>query len=145
VASPYADPLEMQVMRLAKKAEAGAKFAITQPIFHLERFETWWSEVVRRGLHEKIAILAGIQPLTSAESAKTLVSRRPSPMIPDAILERLSSKTDEKAQRAEGVSIALQTMERLAEVEGLRGFDIRGDGDDDAAMEVIEKSGLELS
>ncbi len=144
VASPYADPLEMQVMRLAKKAKAGAKFVITQPVFDLERFEAWWAEVVGRGLHEKVAVLAGIQPLTSAEEARTLAGRRPSPTVPDAVVERIASKSDAKVQHAEGIAIALQTMERLGGVKGLRGFEIRGDGDDDAALEVIEKSGLGL-
>jgi len=145
VASPYADPLEMQVMRLTKKVAAGARFVITQPIFDLDRFELWWKEVARRGLYEKVAILAGVSPLTSVREATLLADKRPSPMIPAAVLERLSSKTDKKAQRAEGIAIAVETIERLAGVDGLRGFEIRGDGDDDAALEVIEKSGLGLS
>lgn len=145
VGSPYADPLEMQVMRLAKKVAAGARFVITQPIFDLDRFEMWWNEVARRGLYEKVAILAGVTPLTSVADATLLAGKRPSPRIPGSILERLSSKTDEKTQRSEGIAIAMETIERLAGVEGLRGFEIRGDGDDDAALEVIERSGLGLS
>jgi len=145
VASPYADPLEMQAVRLAKKVAAGAKFLITQPIFDLERFETWWQEVTRRGLHEKVAILAGVQPITGVEEATARAGKRPSPMIPEAVLDRLSSKAEGKEQRAEGIAIAAETIERLSGVDGLRGFEIRGDGDDDAAIEVIEKSGLGLS
>lgn len=145
VASPYADPLEMQVMQLAKKVAAGARFVITQPIFDLDRFELWWNAVARRGLCEKVAVLAGVSPLTSVREATLLADKRPSPMIPGAVLERLSSKPDEKTQRAEGIAIAVETIERLAGLEGLRGFEVRGDGDDDAALEVIERSGLRLS
>jgi methylenetetrahydrofolate reductase (NADPH) len=145
VTSPYADPLEMQVMRLAKKVTAGAKFIITQPVFDLERFEEWWAEVSRRGLHGKVAILAGVLPLSNAREATSLAGKWPNPMIPEAILERMSSKKDETAQRAEGIAIAVETIERLARVKGLSGFQIRGQGDDDAAIEVIEKSGMGLS
>ncbi len=145
VATPYADPMEMQVMRLAKKVTAGAKFIITPPVFDVERFMVWWDEVTQRSLGERVAILAGVQPLTSYQQAKSYAGRRPNPMIPRYILERLSSKTDEKAQWAEGITIAAETIERLAGVEGLRGFEIRGDGDNDAAIEVIEKSGLRVS
>lgn len=142
VAAPYADPLEMQVARLAKKASGGAKFLITQPVFDLERFETWWSEVTRVGIHERVAILAGILRLPDAESAKTWADTSPRPMIPDAILERLASKGDPSGQRAVGIELACETIERLSNLEGLRGFEIRSDGDDAAADEIIERSGL---
>ena len=141
VASPYADPIEMQLVRLAKKVAAGAQFAITQPIFDIERFDAWFKEVTRRGIHEQVAIVAGIQPITSAEGAKALAEKRPSPMIPQAVLRRLASKAGEEQQRAEGLKIARETIERLSRVNGLRGFQIRGDAD--AAVELIEQSGLE--
>ena len=141
-ASPYADPLEMQVIRLAKAVAAGAKFVITQPVFDMERFESWWGQVTRRGIHEKVAILAGIQVLTDSECAKAYANQRPRPMIPDAMLQRLSAKSDKQGQRAVGMEIALETVGRLSGLKGLRGFEIRGDGDTEAAIEFIEKSGL---
>jgi methylenetetrahydrofolate reductase (NADPH) len=142
VAAPYGDPLEMQVARLAKKATGGAKFFITQPVFDLERFEIWWNEVTRTGIHEQVAILAGILPLSDAESAKAWAETSPRPMIPDAVLERLSSKDDRSGQRAAGIELACETIERLSSLEGLRGFEIRPEGNDDAADEIIERSGL---
>ena len=142
VASPYADPIEMQLMRLAKKISAGAKFLITQPVFDVERFAPWFKEVARRGLHEKAAIVAGIRPLGDAEAARGLAERRPAPMVPDAVLERISAPPDQRAQRAAGIEIAVETVERLSELGGLRGFQVCGDGDDDAALETMEKAGL---
>ncbi|MCY2926209.1 MAG: methylenetetrahydrofolate reductase, partial [Planctomycetota bacterium] len=82
VASPCADPLELQVMRLGKKVQAGASFLITQPVFDLERFEAWWREVTREGLHEKAAIVAGVRVLTTAEAARAYAQQRPDPMVP---------------------------------------------------------------
>jgi methylenetetrahydrofolate reductase (NADPH) len=142
VAAPNADPLEMQVLRLAKKSDAGARFLITQPIYDLERFNQWWQEITHRGLHEKVAIVAGIQPLYDAQKAQQLAASRPLPRIPDAILAKLSSASGAAAQHAAGITIALDTISRLSGVKGLRGFQICGDGDMDAAMEVIEKSAL---
>jgi methylenetetrahydrofolate reductase (NADPH) len=142
VAAPYADPLEMQVARLGKKASGGAKFLVTQPVFDIERFETWWREVTRAGTHERVAILAGILPLPDAETAKTWADTSPSPMIPEASLQRLASQSDAGGQRAVGIELACETIERLSNLGGLRGFEIRCDGDDDAADEIIERSGL---
>jgi methylenetetrahydrofolate reductase (NADPH) len=134
--------LELQVLRLVKKSSAGATFFITQPIYDLDRFNQWWQEIVRRGLHEKAAIVAGIQPLVDAKKAQEFAARRPQPRIPDEMLTRLSSASGAAAQRAAGIAIALETIKHLSEVKGLRGFQICGDGDIDAALEVIEKSAL---
>ena len=142
VAAPYADPLELQVLRLAKKATAGAQFLITQPIFDLDRFHEWWGEITRRDLHQKTAFVAGIQPLCDAKKADELAGKRPRPRIPEAMLARLSSAGSPSAQRAAGVAMAVETIGRLADVKGLRGFQICVDGDVDAALEVIDKASL---
>jgi methylenetetrahydrofolate reductase (NADPH) len=141
-ASPDADPVELQMVRLRKKIDAGARFVITEPVFDLERFEAWWSEVERHGFHENIAILAGILPLTDAGVAKVFAERRPEPRMPESALERIVTKGDPSAQRAAGIEAALETIERLSTHSGLRGFAIRLDGAEEAALEIIEKSGL---
>ena len=141
-ADPLADPIEMQVLRLAKKVSAGAKFLITAPVFDLERFDAWLEEVRRRGLHEKVAIVAGIRPLGDAAAAAEFAGQRPRPGVPDALLERIVSQTGASAQRAAGIEIAVETIGRLSERSGLRGFQVCGDGDTDAALATIEKSGL---
>jgi methylenetetrahydrofolate reductase (NADPH) len=144
-ASPNADPLELQVIRLAKAVAAGSKFIITQPVFDVDRFEAWWGEVTKRGLHEKAAIIAGIRPLAAAELAQAYAGKRPSPMIPEAVLQRISAPADTSAQRTVGLEIALETVQRLSSLKGLRGFEVRGDGDADLAIEFIEKSGLGIN
>lgn len=142
VATPYADPPEMQMMRIAKKIAAGAGFLITQPIFDLERFAAFWAEVTKRGFHEQVAFFAGIRLLGDATTARTYADSRPRPNIPDEFLERFSAKPDGEAQRSEGVAIAIETIQQLSKMPGLRGFEIRGEGDDEAALSVIEQAGL---
>jgi methylenetetrahydrofolate reductase (NADPH) len=140
VAAPYADPLEMQVARLAKKVEAGASFLITQPVHDLPRFEQWWAAVTERGLHERVAILAGVEPLTDAETAQVEARRRPSPVIPEALLERLASGANQDAQRQLGIDVAVETVNRLSQIDGLRGFALGGEPV--SALAVIARSGL---
>jgi hypothetical protein len=86
--------------------------------------------------------VAGIRPLRDAKEAESLAAKRPSPRIPEAVLARLSSAGSASAQRAAGVAIAIETIERLAAFKGLRGFQICVDGDVDAALEVIDKAHL---
>ena len=140
-ASPFADPVELQLVRLAKKVAAGACFLITDPVFDHPRFEGWWKAVTDRGLHERVAILAGVQVLCDAESARAHARRRPDPLVPAALLQRIASPADKTAQRAAGIEIAVETVERLSGASGLRGFAVSADRDEDA-LELIEKAGL---
>jgi methylenetetrahydrofolate reductase (NADPH) len=138
VASPFADPVELQLPRLAQKIFVGAQFLITQPVFDLDRFLIWWKDVTARSLHEKSAFIAGIKVLTDAASAKVFAEKRPLPLIPDAVLRRLLSQPDAKKCRAEGIKIALETIENLSSAQGLRGFEIVCDEDHDAALEILD-------
>jgi methylenetetrahydrofolate reductase (NADPH) len=140
VAAVNADPIELQAMHIDKKIRAGAQFFITQPVFDLERFQQWWREITARGLHERAAFIAGIKPLADAKKAMKLAADRPSPRIPEAILVRVSSASGAAAQHEAGVAVALETMGRLSEMEGMRGFHICADGEIETALEILEKS-----
>ncbi len=141
VAAPFADPLELQVSRLAKKVKAGARFLVTQPIFDLDRFGAWWQAVTQRGLHQQVAILAGVRVLTSADQANAYAQRRPLPMVPQAALQRLGQGTAD-AQRKAGIALACETIEKLKAVAGLRGFDISAQDDHAAVLAVMSAAGL---
>jgi methylenetetrahydrofolate reductase (NADPH) len=142
VAAPDADPLDLQIPRLAKKTRAGAKFLITQPVYDLERFDAWWREVTRRGLHEQVAVLAGIQPLCDGALADVQAGKRPAPRVPQATLDRIASKCTAAEQRAAAIEAAVETIGRLSGVKGLRGFSVSADGDHEAVLEIIARSGL---
>jgi len=109
-AAPFADPLELQLVRLAKKFAAGARFLITQPIFDIDRFAAWWKEVTQRGIHERVAMIAGVRILTDAEEAKQYAEKRPLPMMPESVLQRVASQSDKAAQRAAGIEIAVEMI-----------------------------------
>jgi len=143
VAAPFADPPEMQLMRLAKKVTAGAQFLITQPVYDLDRFRSWQDQATQRGIHEQAAILIGIRPLLDADTAKAYAAARPNPMVPQAVLDRLSSAGDPAGQRAAGIEIALETIEQVSTLKGIRGFHIDMEGDEDAALEIIIRAGWE--
>lgn len=142
VASPDADPLALQVSRLAKKAEAGAAFLITQPIYDLERFHAWWKAVSQRGVHQRVAILAGIQPLSEDKLAEARDGGQSRTRVPQATLHRVGSAESAAGRRAAAIDVALETIQQLATLPGLRGFAVCGDGDCDAALEIVERSKL---
>jgi len=145
VASPMAEPAEMQMLKLQKKVRAGARFVITQPVFDVARFTAWWNEATRIGLTKQVAVIAGIQPLADLASARALAAGRPRTIVPDALLDRLAAKSDAAAQRAEGIAIAVETIAKLSPLAGLRGFAVSAETDLAAGLEVLAKAGLSVN
>jgi methylenetetrahydrofolate reductase (NADPH) len=142
VASPDADPLTLQISRLLKKVKAGATFLITQPIYDLERFHRWWQTVTERGIPQRVAILAGIEALPEDELAKASEGKRSLARVPQSILHRIGSAASPAGRRSAAIDVAVETVKQLSTVPGLRGFGICGDGDCDAALEILDRSGL---
>jgi len=140
-ANPFADPFELRVARLAKKVKAGADFVQTQCIYDTERFERWMEGVRDRGLHEKVAILAGITPLKSAGMAKYMKNKVPGMSVPDELIKRMSGVPKEK-QPEEGIRICVETIQRLREVKGVRGFHIMAIEWEQKVPEIVESAGL---
>ena len=140
-ANPFADPFEIRVRRLAKKVAAGAEFIQTQCIYNLDKFELWMKQVRDRGLHEKVYILAGLTPFKSAGMAKYMKNRVPGMDVPDEVVERMSGVPKEK-QAEEGINICVESIQRLKEVEGVRGFHIMAIEWEEKVPEIVERSGL---
>jgi len=140
-ANPFADPLEFRVTRLAKKIKAGADFIQTQCIYNLDRFESWISMAIDRGLHEKVYILGGVTPLKSPGMAKYMKNRVSGMDIPDEIIERMEGVPKEK-QKEEGIQICVETILRLKEMPGVKGVHIMAIEWEDAVGEIVERAGL---
>ncbi len=106
-ANPGVQDMDQEVRRFAFKVEAGAEFAITQPVFDLRVLE----EFLRRIEAFRIPVIAGIWPLTSLRNAEFMKNDLRVSM-PDDIMARMAAVTTPEASRAEGVKIA---QEMLAE------------------------------
>src|SRR6476659_3719773 len=110
-ANPGIVNIDEEVRRFEYKVEAGADYAVTQPVFDIALLE----QFLRRIDHHRIPILAGIWPLTSVRNAEFMKNElRVS--VPDAILERMARAPNAEAARAEGILIA---REMLHKVRGL--------------------------
>ena len=139
VANPFADPLDLRAVRLAKKVDAGAEFVQTQAVFDLDRFERFMKQVRERHLDERAHILAGVIPLRSAGAARYMRDRVPGMSVPDEVVDRMSKAAD---QRDEGIEICLETIERLRSIEGVHGIHIMAIGWEDIVPEIVDRSGL---
>ena len=111
--NPSAPDFDREMSRLAWKVDAGAEYAVTQPVFDLDQLDRFLDHVSRH----KLPIVAGIWPLVSLRNAEFLANEVPGVSVPAAVLERMrvASAAGREAGLAEGVQIA---REMLAAVRG---------------------------
>ena len=141
-ANPFGDPFEMRVIRLAKKVAAGVDFIQTQCIYDLPRFKEWMKRVVDQGLHEKVAILAGVMPLKSAGAARYINENVAGISVPDDIIKRLQKAGKGQAVRDEGMRICAETIQAVREIEGVRGVHLMAVEWEAAIRPIVEQAGL---
>ena len=103
--NPVADDLELELDRFRRKMEAGAHFAMTQPLYDLEQLE----QFIDRVGPLPIPLILGVMPLQSHKHAEFLHNELPGVSIPAAIRERMR-QAGERGQ-AEGI---LQAQEFLS-------------------------------
>ena len=107
-ANPGAPDLENELRRFAYKVEAGAEYAITQPVFDLYLLERF----LERIKDHKIPVIAGIWPLTSLRNAEYMKNDLRVAM-PEEIMLRMAQADSPEAARSEGTKIAQEMLKAV--------------------------------
>jgi methionine synthase I (cobalamin-dependent)/5,10-methylenetetrahydrofolate reductase len=112
--NPVAVVYDREISRFAWKVDAGADFAVTQPVFDATQFEDFLHDV--ESLNTPIVM--GIWPLVSLRNAEFLANEVPGVKIPDEILDRMrrAQEKGKESAEAEGLAIARQTFETFRSV-----------------------------
>lgn len=141
VANPFSPPHDFRPIRLAKKVAAGAQFIQTQLVYNLDRFRDYMRQVVDMGLHEKVAILAGIGPVKSLAGLEFMRNEVAGMDVPDSLLARFRGLSKED-QRKAGLDLACEIGEELRQIEGVRGLHIMAIGATTMIPELVQRLGL---
>ncbi|HKG14897.1 MAG TPA: methylenetetrahydrofolate reductase, partial [Pyrinomonadaceae bacterium] len=106
--NPGAINLDEEIKRFEWKVEAGAEYAITQPVFDSEQLR----DFLRRIEHVRVPVIAGIWPLVSYRNAEFLHNEVPGVRVTPSIMERmrLASEKGKEAARDEGLAIARELL-----------------------------------
>jgi homocysteine S-methyltransferase len=106
--NPSAVDLERELKRLYWKVDAGAEFAVTQPVFDPKQFEAFLERTAEFG----IPVIAGIWPLVSLGNAEFLANEVPGQHVPNSIIHRMrkAQERGKVAAREEGIAIAREVI-----------------------------------
>ena len=140
-ATPFAEPFEWRVHRLAKKIEAGADFIQTQCIYNMEKMREWIRQANDMGLTEKTYILAGVTPMKSLGMARYMKSKVPGMDVPDDVIKRLQG-VDKKKQADEGIKMACEQIEEFKEMKGVAGVHLMAIEWEHRVPEIAELAGV---
>jgi homocysteine S-methyltransferase len=110
-ANPGVTNLDEEIRRFEYKVQAGAEYAVTQPVFDLSLLENF----LRRIENFRIPVIAGIWPLVSLRNAEFMMNEL-RVAVPDEILKRMAGTSTPESGREEGIAIA---REMLASVRSM--------------------------
>ncbi|UNC92286.1 methylenetetrahydrofolate reductase [Candidatus Contubernalis alkaliaceticus] len=136
VVNPGADTeasYELQIIKMEKKAELGARFFQTQAVYDFDVFEKF----MKRVSHINVPVLVGIIPLKNAGMAKYMNKFVSGVFVPEHYIERMA-KAENKEQ--EGIKIAAELIKGLKDM--CQGVHVMAIGWEKAVPEILAESGL---
>ncbi|MGL4797299.1 MAG: methylenetetrahydrofolate reductase [Paraclostridium sp.] len=135
--TPRYVPIEVQLLKMKKKINAGAKFFQTQAVFDIDTMREFREQT--RNMETKV--LAGIIPLKSPGMAKFMNANVPGIYVPDEIIERLKSVGKEN-WISEGIKIAGEFIEQLRLEDLCDGVHIMAIGAEENVPAILDAAKL---
>jgi homocysteine S-methyltransferase len=122
--NPTAVNLELEIERFYWKVDAGAEYAISQPVFDPPALFAFLEKSARfieaRGL-EMVPVLAGVWPLQSLKNAEFLHYEVPGVTIPETIMAQMQRADSKEQQRAVGMEVAKAQISEMGDrVQGFQ-------------------------
>jgi 5,10-methylenetetrahydrofolate reductase len=149
--TPCGDPIDYRPRRLKKKVDAGADFIQTQGVYDVELFASQMKIAGDLGLLDRTAILAGIIVPRSLGMMNYMNTAVAGISIPEELIKRMGDakkaagedkKLSKANQEQEGIKIAVELVEAVREIEGVRGVHLQAIEWEEAIPEVVKRAKL---
>jgi homocysteine S-methyltransferase len=137
-ANPAAAQMDREIHRFREKVEAGAEFAVTQPVFDPASLFRFLDAVDSL----RLPIVAGIWPFTSFKNAEFMANEVPGVSVPSPLLDRMSQARTKQEGLRLGVEIAREMVVQIQ--DRVHGFAVSAPfGNVKAALAVLGKIELD--
>jgi homocysteine S-methyltransferase len=137
--SEGAEDRSLELQRFAYKLEAGADFAVTQPVFDVADLEPFLEVSAKH----RTPVIAGILPFPSLRTAEFFANEMPGVSVPARVVERMrkAEASGDRGALEEGIQIALETIESARKL--VRGFHVAAPRRDvGVALRVLTEAGV---
>jgi len=136
VVTPEAEPLEMQLIKMKKKIEAGAEFFQTQAVYDTDKFK----EFARQVSDLNVPILAGLVILKSVGMARFMNANVAGVNVPEELIEELKKDKDKTKSGQTGIEIAARTIKEIKDY--CQGVHLMPLGWDNKVPAILDGAGL---
>ena len=133
--TPEYHPIELHLMKMQKKIDAGARFFQTQGVYSIESFKRFMDLASKYDCY----IMAGIIPLKSAGAARYMNKNVPGINVPDDIIARMKESADPVQ---EGIDISAELIREIKDQGLCDGVHIMAIGAEENVPAIIEAAGL---
>ncbi len=147
--TPVYDPIFLQINKLKKKVDAGARYVQTQGLFSIEALETFMNEVERANI--KVHVMAGIIPLKAAGMAKYMNENIPGIAVPQDMIDRLAAAAAEGKEKGvkglpmqAGIDMAADLVREIYERKLCDGVHIMAIGAEKNVPVILQKAGVSI-
>ena len=139
VVTAHAPKANWEPLKLLQKVDAGAEFLLTHICMDTELLRAYMQKLVSMKVLHRVRIIVSVAVLHSAKDARWLRENKPNVLIPKNLVTRLERATD---QRKEGIAIATEILQLLADTPGVSGAHLYSATDISAVSETIANSGV---
>ncbi len=136
VVTPEAEPLELQIIKMKKKIEAGAAFFQTQAVYDISKFK----EFIKQVSGFNVPILAGLVILKSVGMARYMNANVAGVSVPEELIEELKKDKEKTKSGRTGVEIAVRTINQIK--DSCQGIHLMPLGWDDKVPAILDGAGL---
>jgi methylenetetrahydrofolate reductase (NADPH) len=135
VVTPEYEPVELQILKMQKKIDAGAQFFQTQAIYEVKTFENFMNKAEKFN----VPVMAGIVVLKSAGMAKYMNQNVAGVFVPEEMIKEMA-QTDKNDRKKKAIEIAARIIQGLKPL--CQGIHIMPLGWDDTVPEIITQADL---
>jgi len=136
VVTPEAEPLELHIIKMKKKIEAGAAFFQTQAVYDTSKFK----EFIKQVSSFNVPILAGLVILKSVGMARYMNANVAGVSVPEELIEELKKDKEKTKSGRTGVEIAVRTINQIK--DSCQGIHLMPLGWDDKVPAILDGAGL---
>jgi 5,10-methylenetetrahydrofolate reductase len=142
IVTPEADPIEPQMLKFAKKIEAGAKWFQTQAVYDMDNFKRFMERA--RKIDDKVKICAGLVLLTSMGAIRYMNANVPGVFVPDNLVQEMSDAPKGEALNT-GIRIMARQIRQCIDEKLCDGVHIMAIGKEGAVPQILDEAGVDIS